>query len=213
MGFAQLMTLGSFVQQARSGAFTPNVPGDGGRTLNPQIGQVIGTVMVTDVHTRFTTQTAPDGSAWAPLKFARPQGGAVPLNNTGILRASFTSRVEGNDVIVATTHPGAALQNFGGTVRAKNVKYLTIPLTKEAVRSGSARRFPRPLRFVPLKGGNGLLVEGRGKDGKGTAHYFLTKETKHVPRTFMGLSKEAAGDIEQVLIDETLNGWLSVGTT
>lgn len=65
----------------------------------------------------------------------------------------------------------ARFHEYGGTIRPKNRKSLSIPLTRKASRAGSPRNYPKPLTFLPAKKGNyvGLLVEK--KETKNTLDY------------------------------------------
>lgn len=124
-------------------------PGGSGDSLPPPLANILKQILLSDVKSRFSTGTDPRGVKWRPLKFARPNGGDVPLRDTGVLMASFTGGSDGKSVWVGTTHPGAKLHNFGGVVRGKG-KMLAIPLTKEAKRSGGPRRWKGPkLKFQP----------------------------------------------------------------
>jgi len=120
-----------------------------------------------DVRENFDKQAGPDGRPWKRLKFPHIRGGDVPLNDTGRLRASLVSKTKDsvevftiNSVEIGTTKEGANLMNAGGTVVPVKAKALAIPLTKEALRAGGPRRFPRPLRVLWRKGAkSGVLAE------------------------------------------------------
>jgi len=120
------------------GAPAPGGPGGGFLPLPLQ--NILKQILVSDVKSRFSTGTSPAGVKWRPLAHPRPNGGDVPLRDTGVLMASFTGGSDGRSAWVGTTHPGASLHNFGGVVRGKG-KMLAIPLTKEAKRSGGPRRW------------------------------------------------------------------------
>lgn len=64
--------------------------------------------------------------------------------------------------------PYAAIQEFGGEIKAKNGKYLAIPLTKKA-KTYKPRDFPGKLS-PRMKGDGGVLV-----DEDGTAQYALKR--------------------------------------
>lgn len=153
---------------APGGGSSPHIP--------PQLANILKQILLSDVKSRFSSGTDPSGTKWRPLKHARPNGGDVPLRDTGILMASFSGGSDSTSVWVGTTHPGAALHNFGGTVRGKG-KMLAIPLTKEAKRSGGPRRWKNgKLVFRPTKKARVFLLLGadgtkpkkpRAKRGKG----------------------------------------------
>lgn len=133
----------------------------------PSLGRRLGVRLAGDMRNHFQKSAGPDGTAWAPIK-PRPQGGDKPLLNTGKLRNSITGRAEPNGASAGTNAIQANLMNAGGTIRPVKAKMLSIPLTREAVRSGSPRRFPRHLFVIRTQRGNVLLVEKpqRTKTGK-----------------------------------------------
>jgi phage gpG-like protein len=68
----------------------------------------------------FQAHKAPDGTAWAPLKLR----GGEPLRDTGRLFASLTPTLTADGFKVGTNVVYAAIQQHGGTVRAKQAKQL-----------------------------------------------------------------------------------------
>lgn len=152
----------------------------------------------------------------------------MPLRDTGVLMASFSGGSDGNSVWVGTTHPGASLHNFGGTVRGKG-KMLAIPLTKEAKRSGGPRRWKggelqfqptrKPRVFLLLSGapaGRAVRKPKRaGKRGaakidhaKLIAQFLLVDQVTIPARPFMGVSEKAWGQIGDAVADAVVRGWL-----
>ncbi|HEY1192373.1 MAG TPA: phage virion morphogenesis protein, partial [Gemmata sp.] len=105
--------LARFARQ-QSGPLAPPLKASG--PLDPLTGRELAQIATSDVKRRFATGTAPDGTRWKPLRYARANGGNQPLRDTGALMASITGRATATEVIVGTNHPGAALHNFGGTV-------------------------------------------------------------------------------------------------
>jgi phage gpG-like protein len=79
----------------------------------------IGQVFKTNIRLGFTDQRSPDGINWAalsPVTVAnRRNNSDVPLNDTGVLKNSFTVNTGATFVEVGTNAPQAALMNFGGT--------------------------------------------------------------------------------------------------
>ena len=65
---------------------------------------------------------------------------------------------------------------YGGTITPKRAKALSIPLTGEAYKAGSASLFPRPLHLVKRKGKAPLLM-----DEFGAVQYILLKSVTHQP--------------------------------
>lgn len=125
----------------------------------------------------FDAGKAPDGTAWARLKFPRPnsKGADKPLRDNGVLAASLAARAAPGNVtnLTATSLEWgtnlsyAQLHQHGGTVLPKQAKYLSIPITKEAKRAGSPRNFPG-LEYAWARGPKlrGKLVEEVDTEGK-----------------------------------------------
>lgn len=168
--------------------------------LPDRLGALLGRLMLSDVRSRFTTGTTPDGAKWAPLRHVRPNGGDKPLLDTGFLMNSIAAAHDSRGVTLTTAHPGAALLNAGGTVRAKN-KMLAIPLTKEAKRSGGPRRWQGPpLRFRPTgKARRFLLVAGTGPQA--VAQFLLVDEVTVPGREFWGLTEDFQRDAFELVSD------------
>jgi phage gpG-like protein len=143
--------------------------------------------MAADIKSRFSSGTAPDGTPWPPIK-GRLRGGDKPLLDTGTLRASIWGRPETDGATAGTNDRRAPLLHFGGTVVPKTAQFLSLPLTREAMRSGSPRNFPRPLVVVKSKKGTLLLVEkqpttkaGKPKKGKKLNPYETALRQKFEP--------------------------------
>lgn len=93
----------------------------------------VGEHMLNSVEDRFDTQTAPDGSAWAPLAPAtvsirlRRHGNAelTILREWGRLAGSFNYEASSHQVSIGTPVVYAAIQHFGG--EAGRNKSVTIP--------------------------------------------------------------------------------------
>lgn len=144
------------------------------------------------------------GKPLAPLKYPRPNGGDKPLRDKGLLAASISATVTEREITLAANSPGAALQNYGGTVRPKRAKALAIPVSKEAKRVGSpgGGRFPRPL-FVLAVGsasGNAVLAENVG--GKLVVHYVLAKSVTVPARQFLGWRADTLASIGKLLSEK-----------
>lgn len=152
-----------------------------------------------DVRRQFYAGVTAAGVPFQKLRFPRPAGGDKPLLNTGILANSYVAEADTKAIEVASRHPGAALQQAGGVVKPIRAKALAIPLTVEATRYGSPRRFPRKLFTFP--GGGGLYERvGQGKNARIVKHYLFTKQTKHDPRP-VGFSDKAIGEASEMLLD------------
>lgn len=78
---------------------------------------------------RFGSKTAPDGSAWAPnapLTLLLARGGSM-MRRSGGLIGSIVYEVSGTTLRLGPNKAYAAIQQFGGTVKAKG-KALRIPI-------------------------------------------------------------------------------------
>lgn len=180
--------------------------------LTPTARQALPMLAVAGVKEHFQKQQGPSGETWPPLAHARPRGGTLALLDTGGLRASIQGRCDADAVVVSTNRPGAAVHQFGATIRPKQAKALAIPVTKQAVRSGSPRQFSGVLKWIPPKrrsGGNkGVLAEvkmtGRGKKKtkKITVHYVLKDSVTIPARPFLGFSESTVQAIAEVVLDE-----------
>jgi phage gpG-like protein len=160
--------------------------------LPRDLAKAIGVILVAGVRRRFR-----QASAGPPLKRPRAGGGGPPLLDTGVLRNSYTARVEADGASVGSALPQARLHEFGGTVRAKRAKYLAVPLTVQAKRAGSPRRMPK-LTFRPFAKGKpgGVLSRDDGR-GRRTDHFLL------VPEVTVPARRRAAADAADLrAIDE-----------
>jgi phage gpG-like protein len=109
-------------------------------------------LLISETKKCFDEGRSPDGQVWLPVKHPRVRGSGtpVPLRDTGILMASVTAkshenrvdRESGNTLEWGTNAIQANLMQYGGTIYPKN-KYLTIPVSIEALRAGSPLRFPQ----------------------------------------------------------------------
>lgn len=126
-----------------------------------QVLPAIAQLGVSDVKKHLADSRSPDGRPFAPLAHGRIRGGsAIPLRDRGFLLASINGRVGENGIAVGTNLEYAGIHNFGGTIVPKRTKFLAIPLTIEALRAGSPRRFPRPLSpRINKLGTGGVLIE------------------------------------------------------
>jgi phage gpG-like protein len=163
-------------------------------------------LMQSETKRNFAESHAPDGTPWAPIQ-PRVRGGSLPLRDTGLLGASVTGPGKGHveqithrELIYGTNLDRAAIHQYGGVIRPKNAQALSIPLTKEAVRAGSPRNFPRPLGMVKRPGHPPLLVENQG-DKKSVFHYVLLKSVTIIARPFLGFGKRAVDGVGQIFAE------------
>ena len=169
-----------------------------------------------DFKERFATETAPDGSSWPKIRGFRQRlkGQPKALQDKGLLRASASTRgAAGNVEIltptsleVGTNLDYGAIHQTGGVIRPTNAKALTIPLTREAYRSGGARNMAGLVLVWPKGSRTGWLQEvrqrGRGK-AKVIRHWLLLPEARIPKREFIGMSPKL-----ETTIDEILQDWI-----
>lgn len=81
--------------------------------------EAIGQVLATNIRLGFRDMKSPEGVNWkalSPTTIARRRGNSdQPLNDTGVLKNSFSVQAAAQSVVVGTNAPQAALMNFGGT--------------------------------------------------------------------------------------------------
>ncbi len=197
-GFATAATLADLARmaQAQTGPLAPPVKASG--PLDAATARELLEIGRADIKRRFQTGTAPDGSAWRPLKYSRPSGAGKPLQDTGRLMASIQGRHTATELVWFTAEAAAGLMHYGGTIVPRRAKFLAIPLTREAKRAGSPRRL-RGTKVVPLF--------ARLTGGRMVGHFLLCKKAVVPARPFMGLSERAQGAIAEVLAERAAKQW------
>lgn len=146
--------------------------------------QNMGRVLKTGAQLRFRSTSGPDGAAWEKSFRAKHEGGQT-LSLSRRLRNSITYTATGSTATVGTSVEYAAIHQFGGTVRAKNAQFLSIPVTLEARKAGSPRKMAG-LHVAQTLKGQFILV-----NDKGVTQYLLRKQVTIPARPFLGVS---AGD-------------------
>jgi len=114
------------------------------------------------------------------------QPGEPPAVQAGRLRHSITYRVLGRVLQVGTNLVYAAILHFGGTIRPKRAKALTIPIAPEA-RGMRARDFENTfvLRRPDDEAGEGLIMQSLA--GGGVKPLFALRTSVTIkPRPYMG---------------------------
>lgn len=155
----------------------------------------------------------PDGVPWKPLAHPRvnSKGSDKPLRDKGLLMASVSARgakghierIGRQELQFGTNLIYARLHQEGGVIRPKNGKYLAIPLTREAQRAVSPRRFAGSLFTIKSKKGNLLLAERSGGGIK--PQYALLKQV-HIPaRPFLGLNQKTIDIISRIFAEYVAN--------
>ena len=112
-----------------------------------------------------------------------------------------SSGVQGRSAYVSIDHEGIALRRFGGTVKPRNGKYLTIPAI-DAAHGKRAREFD-DLHFRRNASGD----SGRLCDEGGRVFYWLVKQSTHKPDPSVlptdGAIQEAAVDAVKEWVELT----------
>ncbi len=102
---------------------------EGVRDAQPLLS-TIGSYGVRSTQERFISETAPDGSRWAPWNpaYAELRGGGSILTRSGALMGSLNARAGLNEVSWGATMKYAAVHQFGATIKAKNAPALAFQL-------------------------------------------------------------------------------------
>ena len=112
-----------------------------------------------------------------------------------------SSGVQGRSAYVSIDHEGIALRRFGGTVKPRNGKYLTIPAI-DAAHGKRAREFDNLHFRRNATGGNGRLCDEGGR-----VFYWLVKQTTHIADPTViptdGAIQEAAVDAMKEWVELT----------
>lgn len=188
----------------------------------------IGVAMQREVATIFREQTDPEtGARWkapgAGTLALRPGGGSngQALLDTGRLRNALVSGSPKMTIDSVSIDTGgvvyARLHNEGGMIKPRAAKFLAIPLTRDAKRAGSARRWmeknkaQKPFFFTSKKGNR--LIAIKGKDGEPVPQFVLKSSSTIPRRRFLGISPRLrqtvagiAKDVVEVVIAEATRG-------
>ena len=147
----------------------------------------IGEYLLASTQARFKTQTAPDGTPWAPLKPAykrrKKYNQDKVLTLRGYLRSGIRYQVEGQDTVrVGTNAVQGAIHQFGGPIQ-KPARTATVRYRSEAGR---------------------ILFAGRKHANATAKQVNIPAHQVDMPaRPYLGIS--AADDKE---IREIISGWV-----
>lgn len=159
-------------------------------------------------------------------------GGGKALYDTGRLARSLTRRprVAENSVTVGSNLAQARLLQFGGTVVPKRAKHLTQPLTREAARTQSFRRWWTEMErknrrpFILRRRGKVLAMAlakpAKRRSGAGSgraraevpkveAHWKLVAKMTVPARPFLGFSPSSKRLLNDLLRSELSNAYRS----
>jgi phage gpG-like protein len=112
----------------------------------------LGRVIVNRIRLGFRSSIDPYGKPWAAPVLRQGQ----PLIDTGRLRSSITSQVQGQEVVVGTNLIYAPIHQFGGLILPKKGKFLVFPRGGSAAgEKPNGKVFARKVyipqrRFMPL---------------------------------------------------------------
>lgn len=205
------------------------------KDFTPVMNQ-IGAQLKRITATAFRSQSDPTtGAAWpktGPLALAtRPGGGGAgkALRDTGVLFQSINGTppvVTATSVSIGSNLIYAGIHQTGGTIRPRNSKFLAIPLTREARKAGSARRWLDQRKAAGKPGffaGRAIMgyEDGKGTKGYGyVAHWALVSSVTIRARPYLGYSERDAvgflqlieqfvlGRVVSLLPPETRAGWM-----
>lgn len=173
----------------------------------------IGSLVTSRIQARFTTQTAPDGSTWAPRMNPNipailqdlERGKAPParrwqdrpaLIDNGLMRQSVAWQIESLDTVkIGTVDPKAAIHHFG--------LERVIPIT-QAMKDGLAQLLGTFRRKAKRAAKRGQPMPGR--DPSALAFLFRRNELrfKVIARPFVGISDQDQADIYDIIRDNFL---------
>lgn len=191
-----------------------------------------GAILQSETARVFRRQADPaTGAPWprtgALTMSTRPgTGSGQTLLDTGRLRNALVSRTPRytQDSVAITTEGViyAALHQFGGTIRPVNSKMLAIPLTRDARRAGSARRWweqnkaRKPFIYRSKVSGKAFIVtEEESEFIEGMDFHFLLLPSVTIPaRPFLGISEPLVSRVfdttkrifEQVMAEQRRRG-------
>ncbi len=145
----------------------------------------IGEYLLASTQARFKTQTAPDGTPWAPLKPAykrrKKYNQDKVLTLRGYLRSGIRYQVEGQDTVrVGTNAVQGAIHQFGGPIQ-KPARTATVRYRSEAGR---------------------ILFAGRKHANATAKQVSIPAHRIDIPaRPYLGLSVEDMKTIQQIIED------------
>lgn len=98
-----------------------------------------------------------------------------------IAKQTALTKIEEKSAEVSVSSPELAHKITGGIVTPKRAKALSIAISPEAYKAGSASLFPKPLTMIVRPGKPPLLVETGviGKSKVWKIHYILLKSVRH----------------------------------
>lgn len=121
---------------------------------------------------------------WPISRRVQNDGGRITLNKSAALVNSIFRRNTNDEAVVFTRNPYAAIHQFGGVIRPKNAKALTIPIAPEA-EGKRASDFPRKQTLLLLREGKAPLIVLKMPDNTIKPLFVLLKSVRIPARPFM----------------------------
>lgn len=174
----------------------------------PSIRETLGGLGVNAVRANFDARRAPSGVAWPPSHRTMMDGGQT-LRDRGSLYKSIDYAVLSTGTIIVFVNPAlggnevmkyAMIHNFGGTIKPKTKKFLTIPVHPLAKGRSVAQMssYFKIVFFVPGAGGKAPVIMGRNSEkGKAYLLYILKTSVKIPRREYMGISADYLAEMRQ----------------
>lgn len=157
----------------------------------------LGRILKTGAQMRFREGKAPSGQPWQQSWRAKEEGGQT-LRDTSRLQRSIAVEATHDKVSIGTNVEYARIHQLGGIIRARNAKFLAVPITKHARAAGSPRNL-NGLALAQSLRGQMMLVEAQ----TGLTHYLLKKQVKLPARPYLG-----ASDTERVAMLQSMADFL-----
>jgi phage gpG-like protein len=169
------------------------------KNFEPLMTKLAADLLIT-VRKNFSKQGRP--IPWKVSRRVQEGGGNRTLIQNGLLLNSISRRFTGFEAIVSTSHPQAAIHNFGGVIRPRNAKALTVPISKLAY-GKRAGDFPKGSTFLLKREGKAplIMLKPENKDGELEALFVLLKSVTIPRRDFMTPPEEDYAGYEARIVD------------
>lgn len=183
---------------------------------------LLGNMMTRQTSQNFREQRDPvTGAPWKKTGSlalsTRVQPGGNTLSDNRHLMRSLTERrpkVTKNSVSIDTgAVKYAGIHYHGGTIKPKSARFLALPLTREAKRAKSARRWFKQAQgqwvknekkqpFVFRSKHGNLLIGTQTLSGSVTAHFWLVRSVSITARRYAGWGPKQTGEAETLVAGE-----------
>lgn len=134
----------------------------------------------------------------------RPSGGGQTLRASGGgLLDSIVSRapqVTETTVTIGTNKPYGPIHQNGGTIHPRNAEKLAIPLTREAAKAGSARRWIARQRKGSYFFTAGAIMSKPARGGRPVAVFARLDSVTIPQRRYLGIGPKQAAEIEAFVV-------------